>query len=161
MTFEMLCPCGSQITYSDCCSPYHTNAQVPPTALLLMRSRFSDFALHNTGYLLQTWAENTRPATLDLSDDPTVWQELKIVRTQKGGVGDRTGQVEFKAYYTLSGEQYVLHETSRFIKTQERWFYVDGVIKAAGLVALLEKQPKNALCLCGSGKKYKRCCGAI
>jgi len=35
-------------------------------------------------------------------------------------------------------------------------FYVESI----GKVGLQTNQGKNALCSCGSGKKYKRCCGA-
>ncbi|NOT85849.1 MAG: hypothetical protein HOP02_13960 [Methylococcaceae bacterium] len=130
MTLEKRCPCGSEIAYTDCCGIYHAGTQAPLTASLLMRSRFSAFALHHAGYLLQTWAENTRPATLNLTDDPTIWRDLKIIKVKKGGISDTKGQVEFKAYYDLMGEQHVMHELSRFTKTQGCWFYVDGIVKA-------------------------------
>lgn len=161
MMLNAFCPCGSLLLYADCCGVYHAGVAIPSTAGTLMRSRFSAFAVQNAAYVLQSWDETTRPAAFDLTDDPTIWQALEIVKTQKGAVNDTTGLVEFKAYYTLSGEAYVLHERSRFIKRQERWFYVDGFIKAHALIAAKTMQAKNAACACGSGKKFKRCCGMI
>jgi SEC-C motif-containing protein len=52
-----------------------------------------------------------------------------------------------------------MHEISRFVKTNLHWLYLDGVVKAAGKVGQTEDQGKNAPCACGSGKKFKRCCG--
>ena len=68
--------------------------------------------------------------------------------------------VAFKAFYNQDGEEHVMNEISRFTKTNGRWFYLDGVIKSMGKVDLQTNQGKNALCSCGSGKKFKRCCGA-
>ncbi len=126
-----------------------------------MRSRYTAFAMQNSAYLLRTWDDATRPAALDLTDEPSIWQRLEIVKIQKGGVQDSTGQVEFKAYYAVSCVQYVLHELSRFSRRDKRWHYVDGIIKANGLVVEVDALGKNAPCACGSGKKYKRCCGAV
>jgi SEC-C motif domain protein len=160
LPFDNACRCGSSLDYAACCEPYHADMQLPPTALALMRSRFAAFALQNTEYLLHTWDASTRPAVLNLADDPCVWQTLAIVKTHQGHVGDVSGQVEFKAYCAVEDKQYVLHELSRFVKRQGRWFYVDGVIKANGLLSTNATPSKNAPCACGSGKKYKRCCGA-
>jgi len=68
--------------------------------------------------------------------------------------------VEFKAYYLEDGEEHVMNEISSFTKINNRWFYLDGVVKSIGRVGLETNQGKNAPCSCGSGKKFKRCCGA-
>lgn len=126
-----------------------------------MRSRYTAFAYQNAGYLLQTWDETTRPKTLDFSDDTSQWQQLVIVKAKNGLAMDVAGQVEFKAFYTQSVVQYVLHELSRFVKREGAWYYVDGIIKAHDVASASVAPSKNASCICGSGKKYKRCCGAI
>lgn len=124
-----------------------------------MRSRFTAYATHNDDYLLKTWDRSKRPGRIDFSrEDKLEWIRLEIVSVKKGGNKDRKGLVEFKAYYSLKEQDYCLHEISRFIKKDGRWFYVDGVIKSVGRVGSRLEQGRNKLCPCGSGKKFKRCC---
>lgn len=124
-----------------------------------MRSRFTAYALRNVDYLLSSWHVAKRPAKLDFSKETAIWQRLEIIDCKKGKVGDTKGIVEFKAFYQQDGEDYQLHEISRFEKIAGRWCYLDGVIKAAGRVKPQLASGRNALCSCGSGKKFKRCCG--
>ena len=79
---------------------------------------------------------------------------------KKGASTDTKGIVEFKAYYNKDGEEHVLHEVSRFVRTNGRWLYLDGMVKPAGGLIRQLNEGKNAPCPCGSGKKFKRCCGA-
>ena len=117
-----------------------------------MRSRYSAYVLRDSAYLRDTWHLSTRPADLDISKDETPWQRLVIADLEKGGENDSEGVVEFAAYF--QGGQ--LHERSRFIKEGGNWFYLDGEM----LPPLKQEKPgRNAPCPCGSGKKYKRCCG--
>lgn len=132
-----------------------------PTAEILMRSRFTAFAMHNESYLLKTWDISKRPAEIDFSKNAAEWQRLEIVNTKKGGVKDSKGIVEFKAFYVLDGEEYVMNELSRFRKHNNQWLYLDGTVKSIAKVGQQISQGKNALCSCGSGKKFKRCCGAV
>ena len=37
--------------------------------------------------------------------------------------------VEFVARYKIAGRAYKLHETSRFVREDGRWFYLDGEIE--------------------------------
>lgn len=125
-----------------------------------MRSRFSAYILNNTNYILKTWAAAVPAEKVTFAEENIVWQRLEILDTKKGGINDNKGIVEFKAFYLNNGEDYMLHELSRFSKTNGRWFYMDGIVKKVGRVVLQENQGKNAPCPCGSGKKFKRCCGA-
>mgnify|MGYP001466733296 CR=1 FL=1 len=153
------CLCGSGLSYADCCAVYHTGERLPVTAEHLMRSRFTAYALRDVEYLLGTWDDSKRPASIDFSKETAEWQALEIVACKKGSAKDSKGIVEFKAYYTQAGEDFFMHEISRFVKVGQRWLYLDGVIKAAGNVTAASNSGRNALCACGSGKKFKRCCG--
>ncbi|MGR8932345.1 MAG: YchJ family protein [Gammaproteobacteria bacterium] len=153
-----LCICGSGLRYADCCKRYH-DGELPTTAEQLMRSRFTAYAYRNADYLLSTWDTTKRPTTIDFSKETAHWQNLEILNCKKGSAKDGKGLVEFKAYYRQDGEAYFMHEISRFLKSSGRWLYLDGVIKAAGKVAADSNMGRNALCACGSGKKFKRCCG--
>ena len=153
------CLCGSGLSYEECCGQFHAGEALPATAEALMRSRFSAYARRNVDYLLATWDAGKRPAVIDFSKETAQWQKLTIVDTKKGRAQDSKGIVEFKAYYSQDGEPCFMHEISRFVKAAGRWLYLDGVVKAAGKVAASQDAGKNAPCPCGSGKKFKRCCG--
>ncbi|MEO1885089.1 MAG: YchJ family metal-binding protein, partial [Methylococcales bacterium] len=118
----------------------------------------------NVDYLLNSWDLKTRPKTLDLSKDQSQWQRLEILNTKKGSSKDKKGLVEFKAYFLLDNKEHYMHEISRFQKTANSWFYLDGAAKAISHTEVKKQDPnvpsKNSPCPCGSGKKYKRCCGA-
>jgi SEC-C motif-containing protein len=156
---EKPCLCGSNTHYSACCQPFHHHEQSPLTAEALMRSRYSGYAMRNTAYLLETWDKSTCPTDIDFSKEEVTWTKLEIISVKKGREKDKKGIVEFKAYYTSEAEEYVLNELSRFIKVSGRWVYMDGVVKSSSKVGLKTNQGKNAPCACGSGKKFKRCCG--
>lgn len=93
-----------------------------------MRSRFAAFQEGDAAWLLATWHPSTRPKTLDLGDNP-VWRRLQIVDVVAGGPADETGVVEFRASFLAGGASHVLHERSRFVREQGRWYYVDGDVR--------------------------------
>jgi len=124
-----------------------------------MRSRYSAFVLKLEDYVLATWAKSNRPKHADLVNAQTEWQSLDVIDCKKGQANDSKGIVEFKAYYRLNGKDFTLHEISRFSKQQGQWFYLDGVVKSIAKPAQQTNFGLNAPCNCGSGKKYKRCCG--
>ena len=120
------CPCGTGRAYTDCCGPLHAGAEAT-TAVALMRSRFSAYALRLPDHLRRTWHPDTRPTRLDL-DDGIVWRRLQIVDTASGGETDADGVVEFRASYRTPEGAGVLRERSRFRRIDGRWVYVDGDI---------------------------------
>ena len=157
------CLCGSGVSYVNCCSPFHQGLAAAPTAETLMRSRFSAYAQRNADYLLKTWDNGKRPDDIDFSKETATWHRLQIIQCKKGGISDSKGVVEFKAYYRQDDIEYVMHEISSFIKQGQHWLYQDGVVKSIAKVnadhSTTVNQGRNALCACGSGKKFKRCCG--
>ena len=122
------CPCGTGETYAECCGRYLADGGRAPTAEALMRSRYTGFATGAAHYLLVTWHPSTRPDLLEL-DDELAWYRLDVVRKDAGGPWDDAGTVEFVAHYRLGdGRRGRLHETSRFVREDGRWLYVDGGI---------------------------------
>lgn len=119
------CPCGTPLTYEECCGRIHAGAVTAPTAEALMRSRYSAFATGDVDYLLHSWHPDTRPRTLTL-DPAQEWLRLEILATTGGGLLHTEGTVEFRAHYRHTTHTGVLHELSRFTKTGGRWVYVDG-----------------------------------
>lgn len=119
------CACGSGKAYAACCAPLHAGNAAAATAEALMRSRYSAYVLGLEDYLLATWHSSTRPVELDLAADTTRWLGLEV-RTHL--VQDEShATVEFVARYRIAGRGHRLHETSRFVREDGRWYYVDGV----------------------------------
>ncbi|KVW29936.1 YchJ family protein [Burkholderia ubonensis] len=132
------CPCGGAsplpagrapaLRYAACCGRFIDGGAAAPTALELMRSRYSAYVLGATDYLRATWAARTCPADLDA--DPTApdaprWLGLAVKR--HAPLDERHAEVEFVARYKVGGRAYRLHETSRFERDEQGfWRYVDG-----------------------------------
>ena len=175
-----ICPCqinpssddiSAPLFYQDCCQPYHDgllnneadkiDGAKPDSAERLMRSRYSAFVLIKPEYIVKT----TLPAQQNLLDiqaieswaKKTDWAGLEII-THTPKLGKRHGQVEFKAYFNTSNELQAHHELSAFVKVTDkanndaRWYFLDPTVE----MTVTQKQP----CICGSGEKFKRCCGA-
>jgi SEC-C motif domain protein len=159
-----LCPCGSSLEYANCCEPFH-KGEIAPTAEKLMRSRYSAFEKGEIDYLEQTLTPESR-ADYDSAQtkawaEQAIWKKLEIGKTEAGQENDDTGIVEFRAYFKMDGRHQVHHEISRFTKQDGRWFYVDGEVNPKQEQRIVtNKVGRNDPCTCGSGKKYKKCCGA-
>lgn len=90
-----------------------------------MRSRYTAYTLMNEAYLLATWHKSTRPPALNLATEmPTKWLAL-IVHAHKNQDAEHA-TVEFTARYKVQGRAQRLHELSRFVREDGRWFYIDG-----------------------------------
>lgn len=92
-----------------------------------MRSRYSAFVLALHDYLLATWHASTRPADLGADEPGLKWLGLEVKRHQQQD--DDHATVEFVARSKLGGRAHRLHETSRFVREQGCWYYVDGDIR--------------------------------
>ncbi|GAB3151518.1 YchJ family metal-binding protein [Amycolatopsis stemonae] len=119
------CPCGLAESYPACCGRFHDGGLAAPTAELLMRSRFSAFAVGDTAYLLRTWHPDTRPRRLTL-DAGQEWTRLEILGRTGGGLLHNEGTVEFRAHYHHRGRDGFLEENSRFRRVEGQWVYLDA-----------------------------------
>lgn len=172
-TSTQLCPCQinpsaatqTPLFYSDCCQPYHNEIDKADgikaeNAERLMRTRYSAFVQVLPDYIVKT----TLPAQQNLLDIHSIetwaretdWAGLEIVKhTPK--LGKHHAQVEFKAYFKSNEDLQAHHELSAFVKVTDknsnnaRWYFLDPTVS----MSVTQKQP----CVCGSGEKFKRCCG--
>lgn len=160
MTAEQ-CPCGSGSTYAECCEPLITGTRPAATAESLMRSRYSAYTKAEVEYLYATthpsyrkgydhegtrqWAENSK------------WLGLEIL-SARGGENDTLGEVEFIASYSDGEAVHNHHELGKFRKIEGNWLFVDGKMVGAKPI-VSSKIGRNEPCPCGSGSKYKKCCG--
>ena len=120
------CPCGLGLRYADCCARWHAGPQhlQAPDAQVLMRSRYSAYVMALDGYLRDTWHPSTRMAEPLRFGDGVRWLGLDVKRHVE--LGSNQATVEFVARSKLAGKARRLHETSRFVREDGRWFYVDG-----------------------------------
>lgn len=145
-----------------------------------MRSRYTAHVRADVAYLEKTLAPESAKgwdaaATRKWATE-SKWKGLKVLSTQKGGPNDTKGVVEFVATFERDGQGIEHHEVSRFKKSKEGdWLFVDGdghehaeghghhhhdhAPKGTPVVRDAPKVGRNDACPCGSGKKYKKCCG--
>lgn len=160
-----MCPCGSTRTYEDCCGLLIKGESPALTAEQVMRSRYSAYVKVETDYLFSTthpdhrqgydhkgtrlWAENSQ------------WEGLEILGTRGGGPEDSEGEVEFVACYRERGLKKQYHEKAHFKKEDGTWYFTEGAAVAPKPIVRTEpKVGRNDPCPCGSGKKFKKCCGS-
>jgi SEC-C motif-containing protein len=159
------CPCGSGRTYAACCGPLIEGTGQAETPETLMRSRYTAYVLQQIPYLARTLHPSERgdfdeEGAAQWSRD-SEWLGLEILSATGMAPGDQTGTVEFKAHYNRDGVTQVHHERSEFRRTDGVWYFLDG--KPVGAPQVRRATPKigrNDPCPCGSGRKYKKCCGA-
>lgn len=156
------CPCGSGAAYAACCEPVISGAQPAATAEQLMRARYAayvgvqmDFIFgsthpdHRQGFDhegTKQWAESSE------------WLGLDIVGTGKGTEKDDCGEVEFIARFREKGILREHHENAQFKRHNGGWYFTDGVMVKPKPLAV-NRPGRNEPCTCGSGLKYKKCCG--
>ncbi|SLM29797.1 conserved hypothetical protein [Desulfamplus magnetovallimortis] len=151
------CYCNSQKNYDECCLPYLSNTTNPQTPEQLMRSRYSAFCTENIKYLVDTHyplkREEKEEEILEETIKNTQWLGLKVLKKEKDKKESNIEYVEFAAFYQANNKYGQLHEKSKFIYENDKWYYVDGV--------LLEpiKIGRNEPCWCQSNKKFKKCHG--
>jgi SEC-C motif-containing protein len=159
------CPCGSGKSYEACCGPIIEGTQKAATAEAVMRSRYSAYTKHAYAHLERTLSAEQRK---DFSAEDTKkwaenseWLGLTVMRTEAGGPEDTSGLVEFSARFKANGQEHEHVEIAKFEKTEGEWLYA-GMLETHEEPFRREapKVGRNDPCPCGSGKKYKKCCGA-
>ncbi|MCH1430486.1 MAG: SEC-C domain-containing protein [Chlamydiales bacterium] len=131
---ELPCPCDSGNTYEDCCSPHH-KGKCCKTALQLMRSRYSAYAMGLPLYIIET----THPDNDSFKKDRFLWLQevqdfcsatefiaLKVLSSKEIG---HEAWVHFQASLEQDGNEFTLDEKSYFQKEGENWRYLNGEVK--------------------------------
>jgi len=164
MKNEDLCPCKSGKTFGACCAPVIAGEKKAETAEILMRARYSAYATGAVKFLHdssgpEVRAEFDEKATRQWSESAT-WEGLDVLDTEKGTASDDEGWVSFIARYTVDDRLCEHRERSYFKRIDGEWRFIDGLVDTGEPYRREEpKINRNAPCPCGSGKKYKKCCG--
>jgi SEC-C motif domain protein len=156
------CDCGKPQDYEHCCALLHQGRAPAESAEQLMRSRYSAFARGDVAYIVKTQTPFPAKASHDeLAKDLTAVHWLKLEVLSHTVVSQTKAFVEFCAYaLNFNGNQKQLikhHEHSEFYRQDQQWLYKQGeIMPDSGQI----KWPRNSSCICGSGRKYKQCCGS-
>lgn len=126
-----LCPCGSQKKYKKCCKTFH-DGTLPKSALELMKSRYSAYAVGKNEYIINTTHETNKDFSTDIKSwnsdilnfcENTKFEKLEIINFIDGV---EESFVTFKANLIQQNQDVSFTEKSRFLKVNDKWFYVDG-----------------------------------
>ena len=158
------CPCNSGLPYASCCEPLIKGVTAAPGPEALMRARYSAFTHQEMPYLLETLHPGQRS---DYDEEGAAkwaresdWTGLEIINVKGNPATENTGSVEFKASYRRNDEKLEHHELAEFRKSNGTWYFFDGKMVTAGQYRReAPKVGRNDPCPCGSGKKFKKCCG--
>lgn len=158
------CPCGSENQLADCCLPIIQGKRRAETAEQLLRARYSAFTRGDVDFIMATHHSKTRG---ELKRDETEawsknseWLGLKIVQIDGGRSEDEQATIIFNAMYRADGKDEDHWEKSYFQKENGLWYFLDAQGIQTGTYKRSEpKVGRNDPCSCGSGKKYKKCCG--
>jgi SEC-C motif-containing protein len=129
-----------------------------------MRSRYSAYALGEIDYILNTHdperaGEVDRKST-EMWSKQSKWLGFELLKSDQGGENDDAGVIEFAARYKLRGVTATHRERATFRRHNGDWVFVDGSeITAPPVQNVGPRVGRNDPCPCGSGKKYKKCCG--
>ena len=160
---EQLCHCGSQKQLDVCCLPIIRGESIARTPEELMRARFTAHCLQDYQFLVDsTHPDHREGVSVDEIKKwahHVTWKSMEVHRATPG-INDDQGEVSFSAHYTVRDILQELREDSTFTKLDGKWLYVDGHVH--GQDPFVHEGPKvgrNDRCPCGSGAKYKKCCG--
>lgn len=160
-----LCPCGTGKPLSECCVPFINGDEKASHAELLMRARYTAHTLGNMDFILATHHPSTRT---DIDQAATArwareseWLGLTILEVEGGGPEDDKARIEFKARYRDGARRrHVHHERGVFERYHNQWYFKDAEVPEVDQFRRDNpKQGRNETCACGSGLKYKKCCG--
>ncbi len=158
------CPCGSGRGFAECCGPLLAGEKEAVTAEDLLRARYTAHVKLKMEYVRDTTHPEQRPrfemTTARNWAEKSEWEGLEIVEVREGGAADESGEIEFIAHYRQKDLPKTHHELAFFKRFEGKWYFYDGQgVKPRTVMRIQPKVGRNDPCPCGSGKKYKKCCG--
>lgn len=160
----MTCACGLGTSNETCCLPIIRGEKTAETAEALMRARYTAYVLGDIDFIVESTHPEHREGVdrenTEAWSKQSQWLGIEILAKERGEAGDEEGTVEFLAKYKLRGLTVPHRERSTFQKLDGKWTFVDGEQLAAPPTRKDGPQVgRNDPCPCGSGKKFKKCCG--
>ncbi|HUQ33162.1 MAG TPA: YchJ family metal-binding protein [Pyrinomonadaceae bacterium] len=155
---QQACPCGGG-EFSECCGPIIEGSVKAETPERVMRARYTAYATGAIAFLEKSNHSKTRqqfdPVEAARWSHDSRWLGMDILSSDSGLPG--RAHVNFEARYEDKDGVPVNHrERSLFELEDGEWRFVSG----GAIPAVSQKVGRNEPCPCGSGKKFKKCCGA-
>ncbi len=127
----------------------------------LLEARYDAFVRGNVDFILETHHPDTRNQVdrqaIESWAKNSKW--LGIHFEEEEVKGDKA-TISFCVRYEKNYETINHRELAEFRMHEGRWYYYDSEFPKATPEKREEtKVGRNDLCVCGSGKKYKKCCG--
>jgi SEC-C motif-containing protein len=146
--------------FGECCEPLLKQKRSAETAGQLMRSRFTAHVVGDYQHLHRTYAGTAgRPYVEEETGGEMKWTRL-VVHAEETGSKPETAFVDFSAYFQDGETEQALHEKAEFARIDGKWIYTRAVRSGpAPVKSSTPKVGRNDPCPCGSGKKFKHCCG--
>jgi len=122
------CPCGSGQKYKKCCERYHKGL-VAKSAVELMKSRYSAFAVGDINYIIKTSTFQKDFDELRSFSKSCEFKKLEILDFKED---EKEAFVIFKVSVFCGGVDSSFSEKSFFVKKDGKWFYDSGKILDEG-----------------------------
>lgn len=129
---SMQCPCHSNKSYAFCCLKYHQGSW-PESAVTLMRSRYSAYALKLVDYIVKT----THPYNREYLQDHNTWKkeildfcqntEFKDLIILEFDENEIIAHVYFHAVLFNNGQDISFSEKSTFEKIDGHFLYLEAI----------------------------------
>lgn len=154
------CPCKSGWAYAACCGPVHADIRVARKPEQVVRARYSAQVLGETDFFRESIIREHR--TLPQVDEflgelgHLKYESITVTESTRTGWLQRKATVLCRIYAACRKRVSVHTERIHLKREDHAWRVVT--------VDLVTHRPettvgRNAPCPCGSGRKYKRCCG--
>lgn len=160
---EDVCRCGSGKEFAACCGPLIAGESPARTPEELMRARYTAHCLRDYSFLVASTHPERRDGLTEKDIEQWAehvnWTGLEV-HSATPGEDENQGFVSFTAHFSIKDVPQELREDATFVKEGEHWYYADGHVH--GQDPYVREQPRvgrNDPCPCGSGRKYKKCCG--
>ena len=159
---DKLCPCCSGAPFAACCEQIINGERESQSAEELMRARYSAFATGAIDFVVASTHSRTRseidiPYIREWSQTST-WRGLQIFDTKL--IDENKAYVSFEALFTKAGKDQSHREKGEFEREHGKWRFVTGEeLKNPTVRYETPRTGRNEPCPCGSGRKYKKCCG--
>lgn len=157
------CACGSGQDFERCCGRY-IGGEHAPTPEALMRARYVAFKIGNLDFIEDTCTEeglqSLNRIEMEKALPDTQFQGFELRSTSGGADNDDEGSVHFAFRYKFGGKEMSQAEIAHFRRVDGKWLYDYSEVNPKSAPVRVVSVGRNDPCPCGSGKKFKKCCGA-
>ncbi|WP_246777475.1 YchJ family metal-binding protein [Rhizobium sp. BG4] len=128
-----------------------------------MRARYTAFTRGDLDFIERTCTDDGKSSLdrfeMERSLPKTTFLGFELREATEEPERD-TGSVTFAFRYRFQDKEFTQVEIANFRRVDGIWLFNDSVVNPKPATIRVESIGRNEPCPCGSGKKYKKCCGA-